>query len=344
MTAKVAVDVYSWVAAAANHHSIPIEGIYRHAAALSRLFTPVVYLLPNEVAKYQEMQRGVRALEAYIQKPIIVYTTSRAVIADGYQVWLSIALDSPSPILPELKQKIYRVAVLHDTMAYHGVFGASNERTYRLGTEHNDMLLPVSQYAKECYLALERLCLPTIHNFMEYGCFHSLCALPPVLLKKQQTVSVSSVYPRKRVVATVNFAKNLYTGQHHHVGRFIQSEDPDQYATMKARGDFVEHGYCTDEQMAEIVATSYAYINMSEDEGFSMPPLEAILYGVPYLFLSPIAAHREFYSGVANFYEPCGTPPPYDQCVRIPEQVRRAYYNRWCFSRVIKPFCNFISG
>lgn len=341
MHTKVFVDVFTWIAATAHHGYIPFEGIYRHTYALAREFEPVVCV--NQAESTPEFGRALRRVSDFIKKPIEEFRSAQEVLFRKPNVWLSIALDSPSPVLPELADKVWRVAVLHDVLAYHGHFGAGNVKTFHFGAQHNDMLLPVTTASLREY---EELALPYnhIHEFVPYGCFHMLPELPPPSARTEGlALSLGTVYPRKRFAQTVRYSQRQLYQQHLHIGRFAQSDNDQLWRSMLASGYLLHPGYRDDMKIAQAYCSAEAFFMLSSDEGFSMTPLEAVLYGVPYLYLSPIPAHVEIYSDVNAHWvhdmtEGFGSKP-----LPVSMRQRQELYRRWSFDRVIAPFKKFLA-
>lgn len=335
MNAKVFVDVYSWVAAIAYHHYVPFEGIYRHAHALAREFIPVVCVSREENTK--DFQRALRVLEIFIVKEILVFSCADEVVMRGPNVWLSIALDSPAPVLKELAKRVYRVAVLHDTLAYEGAFGSNNQKTFQFGAANNDMLLPVSESSLKEYQALP---LPRhITDTCEYGCFHNFRQLPHPRTVEARSVTLGTVYPRKRFAHTAWAAMGLKLGNHHHIGRFVQSDDDALWQKLRLSKYLIDHGYKDDMFVQDFLAESDSFFMLSAREGFSMTPMEAILLGVPRIYLSPIPVHEEIYGDLSvNWVDNSATGQ-----LLISEGQRKALFHRWCFARVIASFQKFLS-
>ena len=70
---------------------------------------------------------------------------------------------------------------------------------------------------------------------------------------------------------------------------------------VRARVDFEPSA--SDQRLADILGDSRGLISTSRDEGFGLPPLEALGSGKPVL-LSGIPVHRELYSRWARFFVP----------------------------------------
>jgi glycosyltransferase involved in cell wall biosynthesis len=72
-------------------------------------------------------------------------------------------------------------------------------------------------------------------------------------------------------------------------------------------GRVVFTGYVTDDELAELYSGAVAFLSASESEGFSLPPAEAMVCGVPSI-VTDIPAHREVLRSAAHFY-PVGDLP-----------------------------------
>lgn len=62
------------------------------------------------------------------------------------------------------------------------------------------------------------------------------------------------------------------------------------------------HGYMPEDRLIALYQHAALFISASKDEGFNIPPLEAMACGIP-VVCSGIAVHQELFAGAAQFYE-----------------------------------------
>lgn len=292
---KVFADIFSWVAAAENHPSIPMEGLYRHAEAIARRYTPAVMLAESEMIQSDDVAR----LEQYLGKKIHIFTSVQQLIDVGGDVWMSIAVDAPSPRLPEMKDKILRVAILHDILALHGVFGIENERTFNFGAQHNDIFLPVSQTTEDLFVAYYRKEFSKYPDCRWYSGFH--CYDESILNWSRRprvgnyALGVGTIYTRKNTFANTSFSVARLALPYSHVGMMRDESSYVEFLDAIYQDEMKFYGFLPDFLVEALWKNADAYINLSSAEGFSLGPLEAILWRVPQIILSDIQVHRELY-------------------------------------------------
>lgn len=336
MKAKVFVDIYSWIEATGRTSHVPITGIYRHAHALAKEYIPVCVV--NEKEDTPLFRESVQRLKIFIVKEIKVFKSVSGILSEYPNIWLSIALDGCAPVLPELENKVYRVAILHDLMSLAGVFGKANVETFHFGARHNDMLLPVSAASWKAYHALA-LPYNHINEKCDYGCFHTFASLPvrrcPLV---SNSISVGTVYPYKRFLYAALVAESCkYT--HRHYGAFCESENNDLWQRQTSKGALTYMGFQRDSVIRAAMADSFVLFMLSSEEGFSMTPLEGILLGVPCVVLSKIPAHKEVYSGVGVTWVNDFTRTEFNL---VTDGQRQSLFHRWSFDSVMSSFRKLI--
>ncbi len=62
------------------------------------------------------------------------------------------------------------------------------------------------------------------------------------------------------------------------------------------------HGYMSEDLLIAMYQHAHVFITASKDEGFNIPPLEAMACSIP-VVCSDIAVHQELFTGAAQFYE-----------------------------------------
>ena len=66
-------------------------------------------------------------------------------------------------------------------------------------------------------------------------------------------------------------------------------------------------GYVEDDELRALYAGAYAYVNASLHEGFGLPGIEAMQFGLP-LLVSNIAVFNEIYDNAAVYFDPSSVP------------------------------------
>lgn len=91
-------------------------------------------------------------------------------------------------------------------------------------------------------------------------------------------------------------------------------------------------GFVDDKQLIELYQRARVFVAASHDEGFNIPPLEAMACDIPVL-CSEIPVHRELFSGSALFFSPQSSKALADALLRLHddaelnEQLRRSARN-----------------
>lgn len=342
---SVLVDVFNWVQVTSQRPDLFTRGIYRHAYQLALEFTPAYYMTPEEAAHVTPaFEAAHKTLELLIKKPILRFTRVQDIETTA-KIWLSIGMDNVSPVLPLLPSSVLRCSVLHDVMSYRKVFGPVCERNFLFGAQYHDLLLPVSKFALKEYRDLCHQGIPSTQATIEYGCFHSSENFKPMNNPHSySSYSVGTIEPRKRVNANAYTAWGIGFQVHHHIGAMEESEDLEQFKHMQASGKLRWHRALNDRDKEIVSKNCLAFFCLSSDEGFSMTPMEAILGGVQFVFLSDIPVHREIYGRYSvNFLRIGEIPALRDMNTykRVTEEDRTDLFNRYKWPTVIAPFLKF---
>ncbi len=340
----VLVDVYAWLKAIEQHSRFVMEGVFRHAAALCKLYTPAVYVSPDEVLP---SGYAFSVLKQHIGKEPRVVRSVQQISDLGCKAWVSLAVDFPAPFL-YLKTPFKKVAILHDTLAGDGVFGPEKIEAYKFGGMHNDVFAYVSVYSLHRFQKAHRLLkLNPRAEYVQYGCFHDLTELPSLAGVRcmGDAVAVHSLYKRKRIEDSIAFCVNQ-GWKLTHLGHSYDYTKEDLY-NLWVDSSVVFHGAVSDFLITQTYRTSGVFLCMSEDEGFSMPPMEAILYGVPTIILSNILPHREVYGdyGVNFFNVPLDLKAnPVTHLYSISEADRKNVFERYRFENVAKELNDYLAA
>jgi len=343
----ILIDVYAWAVACEEQNTLVIEGIFRHADKMCRRYSPTLCVIDGETYP----QAGVNILEDYLKMPVKIVGESFYENLTSPTVWVSLAVDFPNPKLPDMEEKLLRATILHDTLCLDGHFGKEKEAIYKFGALNNDLFLSVSEEStrrfREYMVELSRI--PFI---IAYGCPHSfafdtVCWLPQETRQPSisMSYSVGSIYPRKNLFYMVDLAtSNQWT--HNHIGQF-KDEDEDSFLESIYLGELQYYGSMKDSFMRKLATSCQAFLCLSEDEGFSMTPMEAILMGVPYVIISDIAVHREIYYDLSvNFLDldTLDLQDSYENLFRTDLASQQYLFQKYQFETLIEPFENYIDN
>ncbi len=335
----VFIDVYAWLKAIDKHKRPVVEGVFRHALALCSLYTPAYYLAPGET---DFNLPTLTTLQEWLKKPIARFLNVTDIANAGCKAWVSLAVDFPAPFLC-YKTPFKKVAILHDTLAAEGHFGQAKIDTYTFGGRHNDAFAYVSTYSLHRFCRQQRLLkLNPKAEFIEYGCFHDLNELPVLSGSRNigRSLSVHSLYRRKNIEDTLAFAR--YQELHHtHIGHNYDYSEDELFKVNYEKTAFLSAQ--SDENLHHAYKSVGYFICMSKDEGFSMPPMEAILYGVPTIVLSDIMVHREIYSPYGVNFLPIPFEGPVTHLLRVSEKDRQQIFERFHRAKVMQSLCAYLS-
>lgn len=336
MSANSAVflDVYPWLNDIRRTGVVPKTGVYRHTEALAPRFQPVYFCAETEAP----MPDWVCAkAEQALGKPVRCYSSVSNLAGAGCEVWLSTAIDAPAPFITEATPFL-KVAILHDTLALEGYFGREKAAIYRRGYLGFDVLLSVSKYAVACLERHARYDLPARAHAPEivpYGNFHLLQKLPevPPLRDEGWMGSLFNLYHRKHLDKSMQLAARLKRRLLHVGGTTEEFGAADMLYNSLKNVSFM--GTLPDELLPTFYQSLWGFSFLSEAEGFGIPPLEAILYGVRHIYLSPIPAHLEVYESYPVNFVHDPADPRLSYYAITPEARRRAFNDRR-FSKVAR--------
>lgn len=300
----VFVDVYSWILEIKKQGKLPITGPFRLAYALvSQQYWPAIILAQDDQVLVEE----ITALSQVLGKNIAIFQKDLFAQAHPMKAWISIAVDHYCPYLPELPPHVKKVAILHDILSQKGVFGHANYLMFQAGIEQADALLCVSNTTKRAYygssltsdrgMRLPIIPFPNCHRFDAFA--EDAIGLPRTI----HAVSLHSLFKRKNIERTMELS-GYYLRSHTHVGA-LGDIDVKQWAENVNTEKVHWHPYAIDPEIDQLLVQIDMFICSSLAEGFCMPPMEAMLNGVPYILLSDIPIHREIYGDFnVNFVSP----------------------------------------
>lgn len=105
-------------------------------------------------------------------------------------------------------------------------------------------------------------------------------------------------------------------------------------------------GYISDDELEDLYRTAEGFIFPSLNEGFGIPPLEAINQGCKMIFVSNIPVFREIYNIGMNYFDPLGDGfelGDLSSYHRISENERQYYLNKYSWDNVANRIAAFIS-
>lgn len=328
----VAVDVHSWLRATEKFGFVPMTGIFRHAEALCRLYWPCYSL---SIGEMDFSHLTVELLQKYLGKTIVRFAPIAAQAeALGIRYWVSLSIDFTPPWIGQ-PMPFRKVALVHDTLALEGHFGGINQHLAQLGLVHNDWFAYVSVNTLHNFNRhLQRAKRTQPFELIQYGGFHTWKSpvLPDVIERHSDVaVTIGSADKRKRLADANHRLRNL-GARHFHIGTAPELSTSEKLA-LTLNQNYVFLGALSEEDMSRVLYRATFFACMSEAEGFSMPPLEAVLHGVPHILLSDIPVHREIYGEIAaTFCSGQGVSVVY----RVTEADRLWMFERFKFERVSK--------
>lgn len=326
-----------------THQTLVMEGIFRHGEFLGKLGTPAIYLAPNEAPPPSS---AVQALERYLGKQIHIYSGSiDALVKDGCACWLSLAVDFPSPVIMQ-KTPFVKLAILHDTMAGEGVFGGPKRALFDMGSRYNDIFAYVSVTALSSFTSERfRGDRNPKAQFIKYGNFHAFDTLPEPAEThpRSSLLSVCSLFKRKNVEQCQALAENLGVPFFHIGGN--REYDAEWLAEQNKRPKVCYAGFMPDQFVNSAYGVARYFACLSDDEGFSIPPLEAIMQGVPQIALSPITAHKELYGDYnVNFVRPQDAKKTYSLPFYVRQRDREELFRRFHVGNVSQALISFLAS
>jgi glycosyltransferase involved in cell wall biosynthesis len=346
------VDVFPWVGEIVACQDLPIVGVYRAIYFHCRTFTPAIFL-DNELqllSLHESFLKGIEVLEKYIGKKIeIIY---KGDIFD-HCLWMGCAVDHFCPFMVYEYQGLIKSAILHDVMAFTKVFGEQNHKNFLYSLQYIEVFFYVSETSLKAFKALTEslgvnlelktlIPLPNAHNLSDQALQLLKVDVDESERRQFTSLSVSSVYPYKNLLRTIEVAIHLLFN-HYHVGQFFKT-DWEQYSKLAEEEKFSPLGRTADSELSKLYSLCGAYISMSLCEGFSLGAMEAILMRIPVIILSDIPVHREIYGEFnVNFFSTemgdmsfMGT-----KLKKITNKDRIRLFKRNAYMNTIQPLLNF---
>lgn len=338
----VFVDVFAWLKAIDKFGTLVMEGVFRHTDKLARFYQPAYYLLDTE----QDFSPlALDLLTEQLGCPITKYRSVRQIADAGCKVWLSPAVDFPAPFLSQKNLPFKKVAILHDTLAAKGHFNPQKPEQFRFGADNNDAFAYVSVSALHDF---NREMVRHVRgiDYIRYGCFHAFDELPDLtgmVRIQDRALSVHSLYPRKNLFRSRELTQTLGLS-HLHVGRNFEMPEA-EFVNLAVDQGLRFLGPLSDHHLMQLYEQVGHFICMSRQEGFSMPPMEAILLGVPHILLSDILIHREIYGEYSVTFFPPDKPvgETIPLLYTISEENRKDLFERFSFSQVIRPLEHYLA-
>jgi len=106
-------------------------------------------------------------------------------------------------------------------------------------------------------------------------------------------------------------------------------------------------GFVAEDDLIELYGRANVYITASRDEGFNLPPLEALACGTS-VICSDIPVHRELYEGAVTFF-PTDRPDLLAQAIREPDgrdlrakaEAAKAIIDRWSWTAMARKMASY---
>jgi hypothetical protein len=347
----VLFDVWPWLEANMRAKDFVVNGPFRIANALNTKFWPAI--LVENVEESEHVFDWRILLSQALGKQIEVVILSEAE-KHPFRAWISLGMDYTSPWTKHLPDLIVRIAVLHDVMAAEGVFGEKNQATFYRAMIETDWMLYVSETTCKRFLDIEQQ-MPPDYAFKELihfpNCHHYGDKAPDfekIIYDRRmlRSMSLHTLFRRKNIFRTLEVSNELLLN-HRHFGRWPCPSDFTEEEKITWEKQIDDHliswvpGGTDGDILNGMLAAQY-FICSSEDEGFSMPPMEAIICGVPYVLLSDIPVHREIYGeyGVNFFSTKIGDPLPSKPLKRVTEEDRLKIFQKHSIENMLAPLLN----
>ncbi|MFL6546806.1 MAG: glycosyltransferase family 4 protein [Candidatus Udaeobacter sp.] len=179
----------------------------------------------------------------------------------------------------------------------------------RRAAEHSDAIIAVSQFTAEqvhSLLNVERSRIRVIPHGV-----HVPHTRPSSEFRRKTILSVGALQLRKNTTRLVEAFERTEDKD----WKLVLAGAPDGYGAEQslarirestARDRIEVAGYVTQDQLRQLYSTAEAFAFVSLDEGFGIPVLEAMAYGLPVL-TSNQSALREVAGGAALEVDPCST-------------------------------------
>lgn len=289
------IDIYPWVAETQERGYVPMHGTYRIALHLIQQGIRPAYIVKageNRLSHACSKLRIFLSEHGVFQHVFIFHPHHPNLV--NCRAWISLAPEHTSPNLPPGKHlKGEKIALLHDIMALTNR-DRNTEMRFIRGAELNNVFCFVSKYTLHRFMDWKATKRMTPKTFIHFPNCHRFTEFPKTTGKlriSNMSLSVGTVHTHKRVPKMFQISRMLNL-QHTHVG-----SHGDEPSVSWADGKYL--GQQPDHVIDELMERACYFFCVSDDEGFSMTPMEAIILGVPHILLSEIRAHVEIY-GRAN--------------------------------------------
>lgn len=130
----------------------------------------------------------------------------------------------------------------------------------------------------------------------------------PFKLPKKYLLTISTLEPRKNIIKLIEGFNEYLTISKDNEMKFLiigkkgwfYDKIFESVASFKLENKVIFAGYVADEYISEILKNALAFAYLSEYEGFGMPILEALYFGVPTI-VNDIPVFRECFDNEATF-------------------------------------------
>lgn len=302
-------DCYTWLGEIRKRGGIPITGIFRTAQILNRYFRPAYVWDGEDLDRKFDMTEILR-LSAYLGQNI--YLLRPETMHKDVRGFISLGVEQTPPALS--RKVKHRIAILHDCMAADSVFGSLSRTRFNQAIGQNNVYLYVSETSRiefdkrlagEGYTRKKRnrtiLPFPQCHHFKK-----DEVRWNGSLIEHSKSLSVHSLFSYKNherlieVVKRGNFLKHTHVGQSH-----LTPTELHKFRGLIHGNHFKWDDKCDDARLKQHYQENPYFFCLSKREGFSLPPMEAILNGAHFVTLSAIPAHLEVYGEYnVNFTSP----------------------------------------
>lgn len=348
----VLFDVWPWLEANKIAGDVVVTGPFRLANAVNEYFWPAIIVPAEENRPAFEEERI--KLSAVLGKEIEVLTIASA-HRHEMRFWLSLAVDYFCPLIPCLPPQVKRLAILHDIMSAEGVFGPHNKTNFEDGLKNADLLLCVSETTERRYRhyehakGIEPKQIIPFRNCHHFGSNYPVEDLSQMERDPLRSMSLHTLYRRKNIFRTLEVSNYSLCCPHVHYGNLPRDTDltnaeQQEWANLLAEKKVSWFTFASDEEILEEMLYCSYFICASEDEGFSMPAMEAIICGVPIIMLSDIPVHREIYGDFnVNFFSTkMGVLDMPSKPKRITPEDRRKIFSRHSLGNMISPLLEYV--
>ena len=144
-------------------------------------------------------------------------------------------------------------------------------------------------------------------------------------IKKSYLLYVGNAYPHKNLVRLIEAFKILHNGQYPNLQLVLVGGEDYFYKKLKQEncdergvcfgGGVIFTGFVSDEELGDLYQNAEVYVFPSLCEGFGLPPLEAMSYGVP-VVAARVTCLPEILGEAAHYFD---AQEPVDMAVKISE-------------------------